>query len=488
MQTESLTQRTKWKDTWILTAFTVAAFLTRFYGLSKFPLFDDEVTSYFRALRNDIYTQFPGTDLLIILFFKVFGTNTFFLRLPMALFGALSIPIFYALVRRLFDRFTAVCGTLLLLFSYYHLDHSQLTRYYAAIFFFGVLAFYFYLRFLETNDKKALLWALLSTVGGAFFHPTFLGIPLAVTLFSAMALIVPVIKNHSDAMRSAAKLLLVVFGLCMLVALIVMFPLIRGWFYRSQSVEGGWGYGFFSLGLQIAKYFGFTLCLAAVAGVLALYRSNPLRSLFCGTLMVVPVMGMLVASMFVDMRPDYIFATYPIYFIATASLVAYVRNRAKAAIPYVAIMALLLVTMLPEFASNYTGKGSLDVRHAVKYVKNNFEEGDKILSFLEGFNFYLGPEYDTEPYLGTWYHSGWDKKLARYENDPQRLWIVFMDSRGGVAPSLKKWLHEHARLVHEVPEKRFDYTYKSVRVYLKEGAKKGVPGQAPHRGRKLSRK
>ncbi|MFH1999214.1 MAG: hypothetical protein ABIK28_06015, partial [Planctomycetota bacterium] len=137
-------------------------------------------------------------------------------------------------------------------------------------------------------------------------------------------------------------------------------------------------------------------------------------------------------------------------------------------IGYMAVMLLLLASMLPEFASNYTGKSSLDVRQAVSYVKKNYQEGDKILSFLEGFNYYLGPGYKIEPYLGTWYHSGWDKRLKKYENDPHRLWIVYMDSRGGVATSLKEWLHKHTRLVLEVPEKRYDYTFKSVRLYLKE--------------------
>jgi len=487
MPTELMIRKNRWIDAWFLIAFTAAAFMTRFYGITEFPLFDDEVTSYFRGIHHDIYTQFPGTDLLIILFFKVFGTNTFFLRLPMALFGAVSIPIFFALTRRLFDRFTAVCGTLLLLFSYYHLDHSQLTRYYAAIFFFGVLASYFYLKFFETYDKKTLLWALLATLGGTLFHPTFLGVPLSISVFSALVLLIPKLKNESESVCRAAKLLLMVFGLSLLVVLISIYPIIKGWFYRSQSMEGGWGYGFFRLGLQISKYFGIPLCLATLAGIVAMFQRNTLRSVYCGTLIVMPVCGMLCASMFVDMRPDYIFYTYPIFFIASARLIAYIRDKAGGRIPYLAVMALLLATMLPEFASNYTGKRSLDVRHAVSYVKDNYKEGDKILSFLEGFNFYMGPEFDTEPYLGTWYHSGWEKKLKIYEDEPERLWIVYMESRGGVAPSLKKWLHTHARLVYEVPEKRFDYTFKSVRIYLKEGSKKKQPPTTP-RGKRNPRK
>jgi len=151
------------RDGMLLLFFTFAALFTRIYGIGEFALFDDEVTSFFRGIHGSFYPHFPGTDLLIILFFKLFGTNAFVLRLPMALFGAFSIPLFFALTRRLYDRFTAVCGTLMLLFAYYHLDHAQLTRYYAAVFFFAVLCIHFYLRFFETFDRKALLWAALAT-------------------------------------------------------------------------------------------------------------------------------------------------------------------------------------------------------------------------------------------------------------------------------------------------------------------------------------
>jgi len=116
--------------------------------------------------------------------------------------------------------------------------------------------------------------------------------------------------------------------------------------------------------------------------------------------------------------------------------------------------------MMPEFVSNYTGKRSLDVRKAVRYIDSAYQEGDKILSFLEGFNFYMEGKHPVEPYLGSWYHSGWSDRLSRYQNDDNRLWIVFMDSRDGVNPELKEWLHEHAKLKLEVSDRRFDYTFR----------------------------
>jgi 4-amino-4-deoxy-L-arabinose transferase-like glycosyltransferase len=467
MQAERSTDKKSRVDRLILLAFTLAALVTRLYGTASFPLFDDEVTSYFRGIEYEYFTQFPCTDLLIILFFKLFGTSEFFLRLPMALFGAFSIPLFFALTRRLYDRFTAVSGSLLLLFSYYHLDHSQLTRYYAAIFFFGVLALYFYLRFFETYDKKTLLWALLSTLGGILFHPTFLAVVLSMAVFSVIVLLAPRFKNLENP-RPAAKLLCLCLGLCMLAALVVLFPLIEGWYYRTRSTGGGWGYDCFHLALQTLKYFSIPISLAAVGGVLVMLKREPFRGAYCTTMVVVPAIGLFGSSFFVDMRPDYIFYSYPVFFLASARFLAHIRDKTRDDLLPVSVLVILLVFMMPEFVSNYSGKRSMDARVAVEYLKEHYREGDKILSFLEGFNFYLGPDYKTEDYLGTWYHSGWDQKLRKYERDPHRLWIVYIEARDGVSPSLKRWLSEHARLVLEVPEKRFDYTFKSIRIYLKE--------------------
>ncbi|MBU0755774.1 MAG: glycosyltransferase family 39 protein [Planctomycetes bacterium] len=454
-------------DKSILLTFTLAALVTRLYGTWSFPLFDDEVTSYIRGIHFEVYRQFPGTDLLIILFQKVFGTSEFFLRLPMALFGACGIPVFYGVARKLYDRYTAVCGTLLLLFSSYHLDHSQLTRYYAAIFFFGTLTLYFYLRFFETAKKKMLFWAVLATGGGVFFHPTFIAVPISVLAFSAIVLVTPQFKNLKSPFR-AARLILLVLGGCMLFAFIITLPILVNWIERSQSIEGGWGYDIFRLALQTVKYFSIPITLASAAALLGMFMRHPFRAVYFGTMLLMPIGSLLGASFFVDVRPDYVFYTYPILFLASARFVAYISESLKERLYSIAMLLIILATMLPGFVSNYTGKRSLDVRRAVEYMKDHYQEGDKILSFLEGFNFYLGPGYELEPYLGNWYHSGWDEKLKIYEDDPDRLWIIYMDSRDGVSPSLKKWLSTHARLVLEVSDKRFDYTFKSIRVYLKD--------------------
>jgi hypothetical protein len=170
-----------------------------------------------------------------------------------------------------------------------------------------------------------------------------------------------------------------------------------------------------------------------------------------------------------DVRPDYVICVYPVLFMAAGRFIAALWERTGKG-PYHAlgVLALVAATMMPEFISTYTGKRSLDIRKAVEFVESSYVQGDRILSFMIEFNFYLGEEYNIEPYLGAVYQPDWKARLKRYDQDRRRLWIVFKEGRGAVNPELKRWLHEKTRLMLEVVEKRYDYTYRTIRVYLKD--------------------
>jgi hypothetical protein len=461
-------RRDRWIEIVIILAFTIAAACTRLYGIGDFPLYDDEVTSYMKALRGDINPKFPATDALIYLFFKSIGTSIFVLRLPLALMGVAGIPVVYWTVRRIFGRYAGLSAGLILLFSYYHLDHSQLTRYYTGLFCFGALCLYHFLIYFETGRRAALIWAALNGVLGALFHPTFLVLPMSICCFALIVLVYKPLRQQKHCLHAALLVLVISVGSVLAVAPFWV-PLALGWWQKSKTIAGGWGYSYFRLGMQIMKYFSLPLCCAAGIGLVLMILQDRLRGLYVGCIMIVPMLLTVGSSGFMDVRPDYIFAAFPSFFIAAAYMIVHIREKSeKGLFLSMALLVSLIAFMAPEFISNYTGKRSLDVRKAVKYVDDAFEEGDKILSFMKGFNFYMEGKHETEPYVGAWYHSGWDRRLAKYMDDPSRLWIILLESRDGVNPGLKKWLHTNARLKMEIFEKRFDYTFRSIRVYLKE--------------------
>jgi 4-amino-4-deoxy-L-arabinose transferase-like glycosyltransferase len=69
--------------------------------------------------------QPAGTFYWTAFLFSFLPDNNTVLRLSMALLGAATVPLFYFLVRDLYGRRPAIIGTVLLAFSYWHIDYSR---------------------------------------------------------------------------------------------------------------------------------------------------------------------------------------------------------------------------------------------------------------------------------------------------------------------------------------------------------------------------
>lgn len=72
-------------------------------------------------------------------------------RLPSALFGSATVPIFYLLARRLLNARTALMAAAMLCFFYFPNYYSREARFYAQLLFFTVLTAYFFVRVLQTG-------------------------------------------------------------------------------------------------------------------------------------------------------------------------------------------------------------------------------------------------------------------------------------------------------------------------------------------------
>jgi 4-amino-4-deoxy-L-arabinose transferase-like glycosyltransferase len=93
------------------------------------------------------------------------------LRLPAALWGILSVWVFYRLSRKLAGEWTAVLATAFLSLATFQIRYSQELRFYAAGLFFYLLALLLLWRALA--ERKTWLWAAycLAAIIGCYFHP-----------------------------------------------------------------------------------------------------------------------------------------------------------------------------------------------------------------------------------------------------------------------------------------------------------------------------
>jgi len=261
--------------------------------------------------------------------------------------------------------------------------------------------------------------------------------------------------------------LLIIFSLSTILVLPFAAKVLINW--HQISAGDRWGYSFLNIGLQLIKYFNIPLCALTFFSMIWMLKNQFFEGIYFSLSIIIPVLFMMPLSFFVDVRPDYVIYIYPLFFMLSGYFFVQIKENVKNGNFFkISLILLTVACMLPEFLSHYTGKKTLDVREAVRYVEKSFRNGDKILNFHIGFSFYWKDKSKFEPFLGGTYSPGTSSKLTKYENNSNRLWIVLTESRRERAWKLKNWLLENTKLVWEKPEKRYDYTFRTIRIYLKE--------------------
>ena len=128
---------------WLLLGLTWLAFALRVAGITAQSLWRDEVDALIFATRplSELLAMFrqPGQNgplffLALRPWLAAVGQSEFALRFPSALAGALAVPIFYALMRRLVhDRKPAAIAALLMATAPYLIWYGQEAKMYAAL-------------------------------------------------------------------------------------------------------------------------------------------------------------------------------------------------------------------------------------------------------------------------------------------------------------------------------------------------------------------
>ncbi len=141
--------------------------------------------------------QPSGPAWLTALLFRFFGDSVYTLRLSMALFGIVTIPIFYLVLRKLFSQYLSFFVSMLLSFALFHLHYSRMgfMLISAPLFVTGTL--YFFFDFLHNKSFKSLvLSAFICGVGAYSYNSYVLFPPTIVAALLALLLIKRVTFRH----------------------------------------------------------------------------------------------------------------------------------------------------------------------------------------------------------------------------------------------------------------------------------------------------
>ncbi len=98
------------------------------------------------------------------------GSGEAFIRMLSVIFAVATLPVVYAIGRRLFDRPIAIVATLLLAIHGAHIAYSQEARGYTMAVFFCAVATYFFLQGVERGRWWTWLLYTLSAVLGTYCH------------------------------------------------------------------------------------------------------------------------------------------------------------------------------------------------------------------------------------------------------------------------------------------------------------------------------
>ncbi len=139
---------------------TLIALGLRLYRFDTFSLWIDEMYT----LRDALIRDKPQlTFTLTRLFTSQYGVSEWSLRLPSLLIGTITIPITWALLRKMFDPLVAIIAAAILAVSPWHIYWSQNARFYISIFLFYNLALVTF--YWATEDGKVRWgWLALSTL------------------------------------------------------------------------------------------------------------------------------------------------------------------------------------------------------------------------------------------------------------------------------------------------------------------------------------
>lgn len=467
MSNETSSSASRSFDLMAVVFLSVLALATRVYGIWEWAFDGDEFFTVSDALEGDFKTPIKaGYYVLTGWMFKLAGVSEWTARLPAVVFGVLSIPVFYILSRNFVSRGSALIGALLAVFSGWHLHYSQFSRFYSAVFLFGLLSFLLYYRALHTGKVRILVLALVSNGLGMLFHPTIILAPLSCVVFSVLVLLVFPGRFPAHSLK-IAKIHLGVAGAAAIFFVPYALRTVGRWASSGQS----WGHGPAKIVLQTMKYAGVTVSVAAVFGLINLWRRDLPKATFVAIACALPVGMLTVGSAFMSARPDYVFYVLPLLFLMAGYFCDVVRESLRdRRLVSLGVTAIVLAGLLPEFASHYTSRMTLDVRDAIRFVDKSHTDGDKFVSLMGQGSYYWPENLPLEKLPGSAYKKeiDWEQEFQPYIDRGDRVWIVLPLKRRKISPKLRNWLGRNAFLVWQKDSTRFDYTFEAIQVYVKK--------------------
>ncbi len=432
----------------LLAVVTFLAAVLRFYMLGEWGFWGDEYITVERSqILFDLSLSRRSPSLIgTYLAFNQFGVSEWAARLVPAIFGVVTVPVFYWLARKLVDTKVALLACLLLSVNPWHIYWSQNARFYTALLLFYTLSLLlFYLGIEEDKPWYLVLSSLFFAL--ALSERLMAAFLMPVTVFYMTAVKFGPFQTPPG-WRWRNILLFFVPSILGLFSLIFLNPSVQNP-ERGQSAFGFvnnnplWILGgvVFYLGVPLA-------CMALVGAFTALLRANRLR-LFLAIGTAVPFLSVMLVSLVLYSANRYVFvALTSIVLLAAIAIRELMAQNNSSLSTRVLVGGMVLVLLVAPMEDNllyyrYQNGNRDNWKAAFEYIETHLEEGDQVVTSHKPLaDYYLQQETLGMQVLER---TG----LAESLPSDQRVWIVLDLTALEKGPTVSRWARNQARLVRQ---------------------------------------
>lgn len=471
------------------------ALVLRLYHLGRESLWIDEGFS----LRDIGSLQFlDGTRPLYFALMSVWmklvhSRSEFALRIPAAVFGVLSVPVFYAIGKRLLGYRAALLASFFMAISVLHINHSREIRMYSLAVLASLLATYFMFLWLDHGKKIHLAGYVISAVSSLLTFPLCILILMAHGLF-----LILYVKTYRPRAGYLIGALLCVAGVWM------------PWMMNNMREAAGFSEGYTSIiekptvanlipfmgrfflwkwsdpgkSLHIAAVlFSVGIVFLAILGLRKLGRMTPELSLVL-IWFAVPIVSMIGLSYTLSnvWMPHYMIAISPALFLMVGNGIASIRSRQIATVTAV----LLTLVVFGRLHLYYSKHVRPEWKSAVTYVEQQERPGDVIGIYYGGNQFvfdyyYRGRSKWSEvgdDHIERSHFTGWDSKRAgalmgSFPLSGKRCWLMLSNHDYAGGSVIVKYIESNYRVIdHEY--------YSQIETLLFDAGGQPVPSHNVH--------
>ncbi|WP_164997861.1 glycosyltransferase family 39 protein [Methanolobus psychrotolerans] len=478
----------------LLFFITLIGMILRFYRLGAESIWLDEGTSIQMA-KQSLYTiifdnkdfAHPPLFYSILHFVIMYSDSEFFVRLPSAIFGTLSIPLIYLLGSSFFSKREGLISSFLMAISVMQINYSQEGRSYALMMLLALLTIYLFISAYKDNNRTK--WIISAISGTLLVYSHFFG------FFVIGAIGIFYILDNFDfvSLRFNPKSTDKMFMISAVSFVLLSLPMIL-WVLGELGYATGhktWGMAqegfFYNIFISFSNYSKITMFMyipLMLAGlVFCLKDSKKWFSLIALWLFIPLVTGYFLAGS-MPFQPRYLLFIMPAFLlliskaiVSIADILTTVSNsdrsvnrgkkrtvseaknkssnntNGKSMFVIISVVMLVILISYTPLYNYYTTSHKNDWRDTSVFIASITEPGDYVAP-LPGYMgqalmYYYDNSSDGTFYANTQYS---ESGLTSYVKGKQRVWFLVTGDISAANPngSAVSWLQNNAFFVKNI--------------------------------------